>query len=100
MCTREGRNPSINLERYQEALKHPETRLTMSVLRGDRKQSVRDAELMFNPNFLKCMASFKRLHGGVRIRGSCFGMANDERGLSERNVQASINASCDTFWMI
>jgi len=53
MCTREGRNPSVNLEKYHEALKYPETRLTMSILRGDRKQSVRDAGLMFNPNFLK-----------------------------------------------
>ena len=26
MCTREGRNPSINLEHYQGALKYPEWR--------------------------------------------------------------------------
>jgi len=58
MCTREGRNPSVNLEYYHGwGSQISWTRLTMSILRGDRKQSVRDAGLMFNPNFLKWLYS-------------------------------------------
>ena len=91
MCTREGRNPSINLEHYQEALKYPETRLTMSVLRGDRKQSVRDAELMFNPNFLKWLVS-KGYTAESEYVEAVLGWhrANDERGLSEEE-RSSLN---------
>ena len=84
MCTREGRNCSINLEHYHEALKYPETRLTMSILRGDRKQSVRDAELMFNPNFLKWLFS-KGYKAEAEYVEAVLGWhrANDERGLAE-----------------
>ena len=89
MCTREGRNPSINLECYQEALKYPETRLTMSVLRGDRKQSVRDAELIFNPNFLKWLVS-KGYTAESEYVEAVLGWhrANDERGLSEEECSS------------
>ena len=91
MCTREGRNPSINLEHYQEALKYPETRLTMSVLRGDRKQSVRDAELIFNPNFLKWLVSKGYTTESEYVEAVLgWHRANDERGLSEEE-RSSLN---------
>ena len=88
---REGRNPGINLELYQEALKYPKTRLTMSVLRGDRKQSVRDAELTFNPNFLKWLGS-KGYTAESEYMEAVLGWhrANNKRGLSEEE-RSSLN---------
>ena len=97
MCTREGRNPSIN--HYQEALKYPETRLTMSVLRGDRKQSVRDAELMFNPNFLKWLVT-KGYTAESEYVEAVLGWhhANNERGHSEEHPRASTTDDVECFF--
>ena len=49
-CTREGRHPSIRLERYKEALADKRAGLTLPALTGERKQSVKDAERLFNGN--------------------------------------------------
>ena len=53
-------------------------------LEGDRKQSVRDAELMFNPNFLKWLVS-KGYTAESEYVEAVLGWhhANEERGLSE-----------------
>ena len=63
----------------------------MSVLRGDRKQSVRDAELMFNPNFLKWLVS-KGYTAESEYVEAVLGWhrANDERELSEEE-RSSLN---------
>ena len=68
----------------------------MSVLRGDRKQSVRDAELMFNPNLLKWLGytAESEYVGGLFWNGTVQTMIED---LVKRNFQASINSSCNTM---
>ena len=40
----------LNLERYVEALSEPSSSLTYPALTGSRKQSVIDAERLFNPD--------------------------------------------------
>ena len=47
-CIREGRRPSIHLERYKEALADKRAGLTFPALTGEQKQSVKDAESLFN----------------------------------------------------
>ena len=49
----------MNLERYVEALSEPSSGLTYPALTGSRKQSVIDAELLFNPD----LAAFMRQKG-------------------------------------
>ena len=68
----------------------------MSVLRGDRKQSVRDAELMFNPNLLKWLGytAESEYVGRLFWDGIVQMMIED---LVKRNVQALINSSCNTL---
>ena len=61
-----------NTEHYPKALKYPETWLTMSVLKGDRKQSVRDAEYSTLTSWSGIV--LKGYTAECRIRKSCFGM--------------------------
>ena len=75
----------MKLERYVEALQDPASNLTYPALTGSRKQSVVDAERLFNPdlerfmvgkgyqfevNYIKTLRNWRR--------------ANDECGLKER----------------
>lgn len=60
----------------------------MSVLRGDRKQSVRDAELMFNPNFLKWLGYTAESEYVEVVLG--WYRINDDRGLSKEE-RSSLN---------
>ena len=57
--TRRGGPSRLNLERYVEALSEPSTHLTYPALTGARKQSVTDAERLFNPD----LAAFMRQKG-------------------------------------
>ena len=82
--TRDGGPSDIKLERFVEALSDPSSDLTYPALIGSRKQSVVDAERLFNQNLAKFMLSKGYKYEAEYIqtiwnwRRSC-----DERGLSE-----------------
>ena len=57
--TRSGGSSSLNLEHYVEAVSDESSGLTYSALTGLRKQSVSDAERLFNPS----LAEFMRKKG-------------------------------------
>ena len=74
----------MNLERYVEALSEPSSGLTYPALTGSRKQSVIDAERLFNPD----LAAFMQQKGYDYEAGYIQTIWNwrracDERGLSE-----------------
>ena len=53
--TRSGGPDKLHLERFVEALSDPSSDLTYPALTGARKQSVVDAERLFNPNLTAFM---------------------------------------------
>jgi hypothetical protein len=53
--TRAGGPSQLNLEHYIEAVNDPSSGLTYPALTGQRKQSVTDAERLFNPDLAKFM---------------------------------------------
>ena len=82
--TRSGGPDKLQLERFVEALSDPSSGLTYPALTGARKQSVVDAERLFNPDLTAFMKQ-KGYEYEARYteiiwnwRRSC-----DERGLSE-----------------
>ena len=82
--TRSGGPDKLQLERFVEALSDPSSGLTYPALTGARKQSVVDAERLFNPDLTAFMRQ-KEYEYEARYteiiwnwRRSC-----DERGLSE-----------------
>lgn len=52
---RKGGPCEIQLERFEEALHDPQSQLTYTALTGVRKQSVEDAERLFNENLISWM---------------------------------------------
>lgn len=75
----------MKLERYVEALQDPASGLTYPALTGSRKQSVLDAERLFNPDLEKFMISKGYQFEATYIRTIWnWRRANDERGLHER----------------
>ena len=82
--TRGGGPNRLQLQRYVEALSDPTSSLTYPALTGARKQSVIDAERLFNPDLQKFMARKGYTFEATFIetiwnwRRAC-----DERGLSE-----------------
>ena len=82
--TRCGGPAKLHLERYVEALQDRTSGLTLPVLTGTRKQSVVDAERLFNPHLAKFMQSkgyeFEAKYIEVIWNWHC---ACDQRGLTE-----------------
>ena len=82
--TREGRHPTIKLERFNEALKDPSSGLTVPALTGVRKQSVNDCERLFGPKALNWMRTKGYREEAAYIEVVLnWHRASDERGLSE-----------------
>ena len=83
-ATRAGGPDKLQLERFVEALQDSSTGLTYAALTGQRKQSVRDAEILFNANLAAFMDKqgytfeAKFIRTILNWRKAC-----DERGLSE-----------------
>ena len=72
------------MERFVEALQDPSSGLTYAALTGLRKQSVRDAELLFSANLASFMESKEYTFEANFIRIILnWRTACDERGLSE-----------------
>lgn len=82
--TRTGGPDGLHLERFAEALSDPSSGLTYPALTGARKQSVIDAERLFNPNLCEFMRQKGYTFEATYIeciwnwRRAC-----DERGLKE-----------------
>ena len=84
MHTRNGGPDELHLEHFVEALSDPTSGLTYSALSGSRKQSVIDAERLFDPALTKFMERNNHTYEAKYTeviwnwRRAC-----DERGLSE-----------------
>lgn len=81
--TRSGGPSKLKLERYAEALSDPSSGLTYPAFVGSRKQSVVDAERLFNPK----LAAFMEKKGYTCEANYIsviwnWHRASDERGLS------------------
>ena len=80
-----GDSNQLKLERFVEALQDPTSNLTYSALTGSWKQSVVDAECLFNPDLERFMAGkgYQFEANYVKtIRN--WRRANDERGHNEK----------------
>ena len=74
----------MHLERFTEALADPSSDLTYPALTGARKQSVVDAERLFNPNLSAFMKQKGYTYEATYIECICnWRKACDERGLKE-----------------
>lgn len=84
MSTRGGGPSSLHLEYYNDALSDPSSGLMYPALVGLRKQSVVDAERMFNPQLAKYMERNGHEYENAYI-SAVWGWreAHDRRGLTE-----------------
>ena len=83
--TRNGGPKYLKVERFVEALNDPTSGLTYPALTGSRKQSVVDAERLFNPDLAMFMEKKGYVYEANYIRTIWnWRRAIDERGLSER----------------
>ena len=82
--TRRGGPSNMKLERFNEALYDPTTKLTYPALTGQRKQSIRDVEILFSEAVEKFMDK-----NGYQIEARYiravrhWRLACDQRGLSQ-----------------
>ncbi len=63
----------LELDRFIEALAEPPTNLTYPAVTGSRKQSVVDAERLFNPNLI----AFMKERRAILLRLKLFGTGEE-----------------------
>ena len=86
---RQGSHADIRLERFEEALHDPASKLTYTALSSVRKQSVEDVEQLFGASVIQGMKSKAYTSEAQHLsvvrnwRRSC-----DERGLTEEERRA------------
>ena len=82
--TRSGGSSSLNLEHYVEAVSDESSGLTYPALTGLRKQSVSDAERLFNPSLAEFMRKKGYMYEAHYIQTIWdWRRACDHRGLTE-----------------
>ena len=83
-CTRRGGPEKLKLERFTEALHDPSTHLTYPAITGQRKQSIRDVEILFSEDVERFMANKEYTFEAKYIRAiRHWRLSCDQRGLSQ-----------------
>lgn len=67
-CTRRGGPDQLKLKRFTQALYDPNTHLTYPAITGQRKQSIRDVEILFSEEVEKFMEGEQYTYEAKYIR--------------------------------